>query len=269
MNCTHIQVGLVGLSSIEERHLKITFEYYQNKNRVYEVTSLNDYPDVLFVNADEASSLIEWRLYRETLKQRDISCPPSVLLSENREFNTTHYQLKRTLIATNVIRVLDEVTEKELKNKPNSKRPDINKKISSKPKILIIDDNFSIRKEINRTLRSKANIDFAITGESALKLTDKTKFNIIFLDAFLPDTNGYDICKKIKSNTSKNIDTPVIMLTDNSSPVDRVKGKLAGCDTYLIKPISQFIFLQLVEQYLSLDQYSKASSEIIEQNAVA
>ena len=45
-------------------------------------------------------------------------------------------------------------------------------------------------------------------------------------------------------------DTPVIMLTSNSSPADRIKGKLAGCDTYLIKPVKQGVFEEVVKAFL-------------------
>jgi twitching motility two-component system response regulator PilG len=40
------------------------------------------------------------------------------------------------------------------------------------------------------------------------------------------------------------------MLTGNSSPADRVKGRLAGCDTYLMKPVKQSVFEQLVAEFM-------------------
>ncbi|MBI4005644.1 MAG: response regulator, partial [Gammaproteobacteria bacterium] len=65
-----------------------------------------------------------------------------------------------------------------------------------------------------------------------------------------PGIDGYDICKIIKQDPAKR-KIPVIMLTSNSSPADRVKGKLAGCDTYLIKPVQHAVFEEVVQECLS------------------
>ncbi len=95
-------------------------------------------------------------------------------------------------------------------------------------------------------------VDFAETGEEAEKLIRDNTYDIVFLDVILPGVDGYDICKLIKKDPDKG-KTPVIMLTSNSSPADRIKGKMAGCDTYLIKPVNQDIFREIIHEYLDLD----------------
>jgi len=63
----------------------------------------------------------------------------------------------------------------------------------------------------------------------------------------LPGKDGYELCRLIKSHPEKK-STPVIMLTSNSSPADRIKGKLAGCDTYLIKPVRKATFQSVLHE---------------------
>ncbi|MFZ1829065.1 MAG: response regulator, partial [Candidatus Competibacteraceae bacterium] len=56
-------------------------------------------------------------------------------------------------------------------------------------------------------------------------------------------------CKTIKKDKDKK-KTPVIMLTSKSSPFDRIRGALAGCNTYITKPVSQSSFQKVVKKYL-------------------
>ncbi|OGT79226.1 MAG: hypothetical protein A3H91_09780 [Gammaproteobacteria bacterium RIFCSPLOWO2_02_FULL_61_13] len=95
-------------------------------------------------------------------------------------------------------------------------------------------------------------VDFAETGEAAEQLIRANKYDIVFLDVILPGVDGYEICKIIKKDPVKG-NTPVIMLTSSSSPADRVKGKMAGCDTYLIKPVNKDIFKEVIHEFLGLD----------------
>jgi twitching motility two-component system response regulator PilG len=76
----------------------------------------------------------------------------------------------------------------------------------------------------------------------------KNFYDIIFLDVILPGADGYQVCKHIKKNPLLK-QTPVVMLTSKASPFDRVRGSLAGCDTYLTKPVDYQEFKQVLEKY--------------------
>jgi len=93
------------------------------------------------------------------------------------------------------------------------------------------------------------NIDLAETGEKALELIKENSYDMIFLDVILPGVDGYDICKTIKNDeATKSI--PVVMLTGNSSAEDQIKGTLAGCDSYLIKPVKSELFKETMARYI-------------------
>jgi twitching motility two-component system response regulator PilG len=64
----------------------------------------------------------------------------------------------------------------------------------------------------------------------------------------LPGKDGYEVCKAIKKD--KHI--PVVMLTGKSSNLDKLKGKMSGCDAYLTKPVSLKEFNQTLSKCLKL-----------------
>ncbi|MGH1538660.1 MAG: response regulator [Gammaproteobacteria bacterium] len=111
---------------------------------------------------------------------------------------------------------------------------------------LVVDDSLPIRKALDMKLRlMDYDVHHASSGRQALYFIQKTRFDFIFLDVVMPGIDGYEVCKLIKRNkTTKNI--PVVMLTSRSSPFDKVKGKLAGCDSYLTKPVEHEKFEKVV-----------------------
>lgn len=265
-----VTVGLIGIPSIEERRLQAAFKHSQSRKTAYKAEMLSDDPSVLMVNADEPASLIKWRVYRDKLVAEAKPEPPSVLVSKDREFKTHHYQVRRPLIASRVISVLDNVASNELKivddiaievteNEQSSAENNIQQPaICNDCRALVVDDSLPVRIQMDQALKHHvANVDFAETGEEAFEFLKKNTYDIIFLDIVLPGVDGYEVCKVIKQGEAK--DTPVIMLTGNTSPSDKIKGKLAGCDTYLIKPIGQTIFNEVVQQYLSKSNTMQAS----------
>lgn len=117
-------------------------------------------------------------------------------------------------------------------------------------KALVVDDSLPVRKQVAMALqRSGIDAEFAENGESALELVAENDYDIIFLDVVMPGADGYEVCKTIKRDRKKKT-IPVIMLTGKSSPFDKVKGKLSGCDTYLTKPVSIKEFNQALNRCL-------------------
>jgi two-component system cell cycle response regulator len=270
-----VSVTPIGISGVEERRLLSAFQHSMTRNIGYTVTPLEDRPEILMVNADDPMSLVRWRKYREKLSQSNSPVPPSVVVSKNREFATEHYQVRHPLIASRVISVLDQVAIRELKSKYDvafdiqkdspdpgdsgiRKRQTVNRK-DAHCAVLVVDDSLPVRIQMDQALRPfNAYVDFAETGEEALRLVANNHYDIVFLDVILPGMDGYETCRILREGRLK--DTPVIMLTSNSSPADRVKGQLAGCDTYLIKPVGQTVFKEVVESFLSKTQRRQIAS---------
>ena len=117
-----------------------------------------------------------------------------------------------------------------------------------KPKVLIVDDSLTIRRYISLKLHDY-NVDIfeAPSAEEAFVLLDAIKFSLIFMDVMLPEMDGYEACRIIKKE--RMLDVPVIMTTSRDSPFDKMRGQIAGSSNYLVKPIDDTSFHQMMQQY--------------------
>jgi len=102
--------------------------------------------------------------------------------------------------------------------------------------------------------------EFAEDAESALQLIATRSYDILFLEVVLPGKDGYEICKAVKEDKDKK-HIPVIMLTGKSSPMDKVKGKLSGCDAFLTKPVSLKEFNQTLKKWLNPSQSIESTAD--------
>ena len=102
--------------------------------------------------------------------------------------------------------------------------------------ILVIEDNADIARLVMVNLRSQQmQVDHAANGSAGLELALTGQYQLVILDLMLPGIDGLDICRNLRS---KNIYTPVLMLTARTSELDRVLGLEVGADDYLTKPFS-------------------------------
>lgn len=103
---------------------------------------------------------------------------------------------------------------------------------------LVVGDSLPIRKQLELELGEAGIVaDFAETGEQALELAADTDYDLVFLDIMIPGIDGYEVCKTLRQ-APENKKTPIIMLSEKTSPLDEVQGVLAGASTYLTKPVS-------------------------------
>lgn len=103
-------------------------------------------------------------------------------------------------------------------------------------RILIIEDETSLAREINRFLQREGfRCKEAHNGKIALELIHSQKFDLILLDLKLPDYDGLELMKKILSLRS---DHAFIILSAKNSIEDRIEGLNTGADDFLTKPVS-------------------------------
>jgi two-component system, OmpR family, catabolic regulation response regulator CreB len=128
----------------------------------------------------------------------------------------------------------------------------------SKPKVLIIEDEPSIRDNIQFALESEGLETIQRdTGLAALPLLSAGGIDLIVLDVGLPDISGFDLLKRIREQHR----TPVILLTARSAELDRVLGLEIGADDYVVKPFSPRELAARVKAVLRRAPQSASSSE--------
>jgi DNA-binding response OmpR family regulator len=92
----------------------------------------------------------------------------------------------------------------------------------------------------------EARIVVVETGEDALTQISRQKPDLILLDINLPDIDGYNICKRIRSNS----DIPIIMISARDSEFDKVKGLELGGDDYITKPFGHMELIARIKAVL-------------------
>lgn len=104
-------------------------------------------------------------------------------------------------------------------------------------KVLVIDDDRSVRHIITHGLSGRGEFEVvcAADGESGLRLVESESPRVILLDVFLPEHNGLELFRKIKSMDSK---VPVIFITGDTSSETAIQAMRAGAFDYLSKPLN-------------------------------
>lgn len=122
--------------------------------------------------------------------------------------------------------------------------------------ILVIEDDPSVRTLVKAVLehngKSVSTADTATEGEESAV---EGSFDMIILDLGLPDGDGYEVCKNIRS---KNITTPVLILSGEQDTDVKVKCLKVGADDYLTKP---FNTEELIARMDAIKRRSEASGQ--------
>ena len=118
----------------------------------------------------------------------------------------------------------------------------------SRPHILVVEDEDHLAAGLKLNLDLEGfDVALARNGREAMNaFLGPRPFDLIILDVMLPDTDGFEICARLRDSGNF---VPVIMLTARSAAEDRVRGLDAGADDYLSKP---FEFDELVARLRSL-----------------
>jgi two-component system, cell cycle response regulator len=121
--------------------------------------------------------------------------------------------------------------------------------------VLVVDDSLAIRNYMRSLLEAGGfAVSMADSVEIALELVNQKSFECVFMDVMMPGIDGYEGCRQIKAKMRGARALPVIMLTSKSSPFDRIRGKMAGCDAYLTKPVDPKQLGEVLAQQLNAAQ---------------
>jgi PAS domain S-box-containing protein len=118
--------------------------------------------------------------------------------------------------------------------------------------VLYIEDNPANLRLVNQLLSRRSNIHVWSAPEPllGLELAVEHKPDLILLDINLPGMNGYEVLKQLKNSTVTS-GIPVIAISANAMPKDIEKGREAGFDNYVTKPIDVMNLLNIVDASLS------------------
>ena len=125
-------------------------------------------------------------------------------------------------------------------------------KKESKPLILIIDDDLKNLQVAGKSLEAKGYmVSLSQNGQEAIEIAALIKPDLILLDVMMPGMNGFEVCKKLKSNSAlQNI--PIIFITLKSEPSDIVNCFQVGGVDFISKPLNEAVFIARVQNHLEI-----------------
>jgi len=105
-----------------------------------------------------------------------------------------------------------------------------------KARLLIVEDDNDISNMLRIYFSSQGyDVETALRGGDALEKTRQSMPHLIVLDIMLPDINGYEVCRQLRT-TTRTSHIPVIFLTQKDERSDRLQGLELGADDYITKP---------------------------------
>src|SRR5213075_2922723 len=129
------------------------------------------------------------------------------------------------------------------------------------PTILVVEDEASIASFVALYLKNAGyTVRTASSGHDALGLAAAEQPALIVLDLMLPDLDGIEVCKRIRSRR----DIPILMLTARDEDVDKIIGLEVGADDYMTKPFNPRELVARVKSILRRSTTERRDSETAE-----
>jgi two-component system, OmpR family, alkaline phosphatase synthesis response regulator PhoP len=135
--------------------------------------------------------------------------------------------------------------------------------MSHKKRILLIEDEEDIAALIK--LQAEASgykMHVEVDGINGYRAIEREKPDLVILDIMLPGQNGFDVCRKIKSNPELRT-IPVIILTAKGEELDMVLGLELGADDYVAKPFSPKVLFSRIKAVLRRSKEPEKAPKVI------
>ena len=131
--------------------------------------------------------------------------------------------------------------------------------MTEQARILVIDDEESIRKSLAAVLEEKGYIvDTAENGKEAIERSKTRPYNLALIDIRLPDMDGVQLLTGMKETVPK---TVKIIITGYPSLENAIEAVNKGADAYIIKPFDMNKLLDMIKEHLKKQQEVKKYSE--------
>lgn len=110
--------------------------------------------------------------------------------------------------------------------------------VVSWPRALVVDGSPTVRRQLHAVLQGLGvDADGVGSPREARDALARRRYDLVFVDVMLPEADGFSLTRSLKRDDALHA-IPVVILTSRSSPLDLVRGALAGCSSYLVKPVS-------------------------------
>jgi diguanylate cyclase (GGDEF)-like protein len=128
--------------------------------------------------------------------------------------------------------------------------------------VLVVDDDIEIARFIQATLATEGfDVMVAHGGDEALKCLDEAMPDLALIDVLMPGLDGVELVRRLRASPTT-VSLPIIMLTAQSLPAEKIAGLTAGADDYLVKPFDTLELLARVRSTLRRNADMRAVSPL-------
>ena len=245
-NAPVLKVLIKGFTVMERRLLGGTVKLSERRAPRMELVSEQDpaAADVIMIDAHDAQAL-QWAAVQPWLTRKAViwagaktSRPEHIVIDR---------QINWPILPVLLCRALEQVqSTATVAVQQAVAAPGANRRV------LIVDDSLAVRNHLKSLLgRQGFDVMDADNAEAGIEAAANELFACVLMDVLMPGIDGFEACRRIKARARNGAALPVIMLTSKASPFDRVRGKMAGCDTYLTKPVDPAQLREVVSRYVT------------------
>ncbi len=141
-----------------------------------------------------------------------------------------------------------------------------NQQDNDMPTLLIVDDIVANIHQLHGLLKRDYRVVAQTSGREALEYLSAASVDLILLDARMPEMDGYEFCKKLKSTASLS-DIPVIFVTSLDDPADETRGLEYGASDFLTRPVVPAVMHARIRNQIELRQSRQALDSLLRRRA--
>ncbi len=134
-----------------------------------------------------------------------------------------------------------------------------------RPKILIVDDNFDMRRYLSRLLQADYELIMAHDGKEAMELAVSRSPDLILADIMMPEMDGFQLLTTMRNDPRTKV-LPILLLSARAGEEARVEGIRAGADDYLTKPFASRELLASISTHLTLAEIRREAAESVRES---
>lgn len=250
-----IYIQLVGFTPSTRTLLKSTFTSYARKGRSFSEAVNTEVPSLYLLDGDDIDACSAWRD-----AHFDHIDAPVVAIGHD-PFNLGVPVMAKPLKWSDLYVTLIGAIDLSLPKWPTSHHSSSDTRMRSdtngngatllRKKLLVVDDSATVRHYMTLKLAPFGfAVDYAESGDEAIQKSSTYPYEAVFLDVVMPGLDGYATCKKLRHILPPS--TPIVMVTTRDSPFDKMRGTLAGCTAYLIKPMDESAIADVMSKWLKV-----------------
>lgn len=242
----HILIGYLGFDDKDFKKLECIVSNTQRldgKCRLIAPEEL-DQADVVIINVDKLPGLEDDR----TVEDLNFLATLLAASSDGREVDGMT-SIRLPIEAENLFDVLeDAVSDRSVFDLPPE-----HSTAGTDLRVLVIDSSYSARNHLKHKLGDLTGISisfsFAASAAEAMLKANRKSYDLVFLDVFLENSDSYAVCEAIKAQQNSR----VVMLSSENYPYDEMRGKRAGCDAHIPRPLSEQQLLNQIRISINTD----------------